>query len=120
MALFNDRNEKQNPGKISWSVPFPPELLARLRGYSAVSISRASEMYLDDVFEILKGSRGRTSPEVIEHLEKVLKKLEEDDQRLEREAAKISCMIKGFDVLEQKSIKNRLNRLPDSCNSIEE
>jgi len=70
-------------------------------------------MYLDDVFDILKGTRMRTSPEVVEMLENVLKKLEEDDRRLDREAAKIGYMIKGFEVLEQKKLKNQLNRLPD-------
>ena len=113
MGLFQSRVKKQEPCKISWSVPFPPDLLARLRDFSAVSISRESGMYLDDVFDILKGTRMRTSPEVVEMLENVLKKLEEDDRRLDREAAKIGYMIKGFEVLEQKKLKNQLNRLPD-------
>ena len=113
MGLFQSRDKKQEPCKISWSVPFPPDLLARLREFSAVSISRESGMYLDDVFDILKGTRMRTSPEVVEMLENVLKKLEEDDRRLDREAAKMSYMIKGFEVLEQRKLKNQLNRLPD-------
>mgnify|MGYP003746386249 CR=1 FL=1 len=113
MGLFKSPDEKQTCEKISWAVPFPPELLARLRGFSAVSISRASGMYLDDVFDILKGTRTRTSPEVIELLEKVLQKLEEDDQRLEKEAAKIKFMIQGFDALEKKSQKKQMNRLPE-------
>ncbi len=120
MGLFRSHDDKQNVEKISWSVPFPPDLLARLRGFSAVSISKASGMYLEDVFEILKGSRSRTSPEVIEMLENVLKKLEEDDQRLEKEAAKINFMIKGFDVLEQKKQKRQLNRLPETGYYLEE
>jgi hypothetical protein len=120
MVLFRNKDEKQNLSKISWSVPFPPDLLARLRGFSAVSIAKASGMYLDDVFDILKGTRMRTSPEVIELLQEVLKKLEEEDQRLEREAAKINFMIKGFDVLEQKNTKQRLNRLSDPYKTIEE
>ena len=120
MALFKIRDDKQNLNKISWSVPFPPDLLARLRGYSAVSIAKVSGMYLDDVFDIMKGSRLKTSPEVIELLEKTLKKLEDEDQRLEREAAKINFMIKGFDVLEQKKRKYQLNRLPDSDDYLEE
>jgi hypothetical protein len=53
-------------------------------------------------------------------LENVLKKLEEDDQRLEKEAAKINFMIKGFDVLEQKKQKRQLNRLPESRYYLEE
>jgi hypothetical protein len=114
MGLFRSSDEKQNLGKISWSVPFPPDLLARLRGFSAVSISKASGMYLEDVFEMLNGTHPRTSPEVIEMLENVLKKLEDDDLRLEKEAAKINFMIKGFDVLEQKKQKRQMNRLPDS------
>ncbi len=114
MGLFKSHKEDKSQGKISWSVPFPPDLLARLRGFSAVSISRASGMYLDDVFDILKGTRTKTSPEVIEMLEKVLKKLEEDDERLEREAAKINFMIRGFEVIEQKNQKKQMNRLSDS------
>lgn len=113
MNLFNSRDDKKPLGKISWSVPFPPNLLARLRGFSAVSIAKASGMYLDDVFDILKGTRQRTSPEVIELLENVLKKLEDEDQRIEREAAKINFMIKGFDIIEQKTQKKQLNRLPE-------
>lgn len=112
MFGFGKKTDNNQIKKISWSVPFPPELLARLRGFSAVSIARASGMYLDDVFDILKGSRERTSPEVVELLEKVLKQLEDDDERLEREAAKINFLIKGFDTLEQKNQKKRMNRLP--------
>lgn len=119
MGLFKSQEEDKCQGKISWSVPFPPDLLARLRGFSAVSISRASGMYLDDVFEILKGTRTKTSPEVIEMLEKVLKKLEEDDERLEREAAKINFMIRGFEVIEQKNQKKQMNRLSDSGKYLE-
>jgi len=106
------KTDNRQVNKISWSVPLPPELLARLRGFSAVSIARASGMYLDDVFDFLKGSRERTSPEVVELLQKVLKQLEDEDERLEREAAKIGFMIKGFNTLEQKNQKNRMNRLP--------
>ena len=119
MGLFKSHKEDKSQGKISWSVPFPPDLLARLRGFSAVSISRASGMYLDDVFDILKGTRTKTSPEVIEMLEKVLKKLEEDDERLEREAAKINFMIRGFEVIEQKNQKKQMNRLSDSGKYLE-
>lgn len=113
MDLFKSREEKKGLGKITWSVPFPPDLLARLRGFSPVSISKASGMYLDDVFDILKGTRQKTSPEVIELLENVLKKLEEEDLKLEREAVKINFLIKGFDVLEKKDQKKQLNRLPE-------
>lgn len=113
MGLFKSHDKQQDLCKISWSVPFPPDLLARLREFSAVSISRASGMYLEDVFDILKGTRTRTSPEVIEMLENVLKKLEDDDRRLEKEAAKIGYMIKGFEILEQKKLKEQLNRLAD-------
>ncbi|NLV25688.1 MAG: hypothetical protein GXY48_00735 [Methanomicrobiales archaeon] len=120
MDLFKNSDEKNTIGKIAWSVPFPPDLLARLRGFSAVSIAKASGMYLDDVFDILKGSRKKTSPEVIEMLENVLRKLEEEDQRLEHEAAKIKFMIQGFEALEQKDIKNRLNRLPEKSESSNE
>lgn len=112
MFGIGKKTDNKQIKKISWSVPLPPELLARLRGFSAVSIARASGMYLDDVFDILKGSRERTSPEVVELLEKVLKQLEDEDERLEREAAKINFMIKGFDALEQKNQKKRMNRLP--------
>lgn len=119
MSLFGNHQEKQKL-KISWAEPIPPELLARLRGFSAVSISRASGMYLDDVFDILKGSRQRTSPEVIELLENVLKKLEDDDQRLDCEAAKISFMIRGFEALEQKERKKTLNQLPSGKTISEE
>ena len=120
MVIFKLRYNNKNLGKISWSVPFPPDLLARLRGFSPVSISKASGMYLEDVFDILKGSRQKTSPEVIELLERVLKELEEEDLRLEREAAKINFMIKGFDVLEQKGRKKQLNRFPEDRELLEE
>ena len=105
---------KKEKYELSWSVPIPPELLARLRGFSPVLISKASGMYLEDVFEILKGTRMKTSPEVIELLYDVLKKLEENDLRLEREAAKMNFMIRGMDTLEQKKQKRELNRLPSS------
>ena len=118
MDIFRKRDGRKDLGKISWSVPFPPDLLARLRGFSPVLISKASGMYLEDVFDILKGSRQKTSPDVIELLEKVLKKLEDEDQRLEREAAKINFLMKGFDVLEQKQ-KRQLNRLPKSNDDLE-
>ena len=93
-------DEKKEP--FIWSVPIPPNLLARLRGFSPVAVSRATGMHLDDVFDILKGSKARTSPEVIELLQKAVKKLEDDDIRLEKEAAKISFMIRGLEAIEQK------------------
>jgi hypothetical protein len=100
--------------ELPWSVPIPPDLLARLRGFSPVLISKKSCMYLDDVFDILKGNRQKTSPEVIELLENVLKQLEADDERLEAEAMKMNFMIRGFERLEQKNKKRELNRLPTS------
>jgi len=105
---------KKDFTELSWSVPIPQELLARLRGYSPVLISKKSCMYLDDVFDILKGNRLKTSPEVIELLEKVLKQLEEDDKRLEAEATKMKFLIRGFETIEQKNRKRELNRLPSS------
>jgi hypothetical protein len=99
---------------LPWSVPIPPELLARLRGFSPVLISKKSGMYLDDVFDILRGSRMKTSPEMVELLEKVVLELEEDDKRLEAEAAKINFMLRGLNTLEKRDKKRELNRLPSS------
>ena len=94
---------------ISWSVPIPQDLLSQLREFSPVAISRTSGIYLDDVFDLLKGERSRTSPELIEKLTDTVSKLRKHDEELEREAAKMAYMIRGMDALEQRELKRRDN-----------
>ena len=105
--LFGGRDEDKKIKNISWSVPIPPELLSRLREFSPVAISKTSGIYLDDIFDIMKGNRTKTAPEVIEKLEDTLKKLRIKDAELEREAAKIGFMIKGLDAIEQRESMKR-------------
>jgi len=97
---LGEKEEKIKP--IAWSVPIPPNLLSRLRDFSPLSISRTSGIYLDDVFDILNGSKSRTAPEVIEKLQKTIQILQNRDRELDREAAKMAYVIKGFEALEQK------------------
>jgi len=94
---------------ISWSVPVPPDLLSQLREFSPVAISRMSGIYLDDVFDILRGERRRTAPELIEKLNNTLVKLRKHDEELEREAAKMAYMIRGMDMIELQEQKKREN-----------
>jgi len=102
LFLFGSRDKEKKIENIVWSVPIPPDLLSRLRDFSPVAISKTSGIYLDDVFDILKGTRGRTAPEVIEKLNKTIEILQKRDEELEREAAKIGFIIKGFDAIEQR------------------
>jgi hypothetical protein len=115
ILLFGLGKQNEKITKISWSAPIPPELLSQLREFSPVAISRTSGIYLDDVFDLLKGERERTSPEVIEKLHDTLTKLRKHDEELEREAAKMAYMIRGMDALEQREQKKRENEklLPD-------
>lgn len=105
--LFGIKKKEEKITSISWSVPVPPSLLAQLREFSPLTISRTSGMYLDDVFDLLKGERERTSPEVIEKLRDTLQKLRKHDEELEREAAKLAYMMRGLDAIEQREIKKR-------------
>jgi hypothetical protein len=100
--IFGNREREKKITSISWSVPVPQDLLSQLRQFSPVAISRVSGIYLDDVFDLMKGNRPRTAPEIIEKLEQTLKTLRERDAELEREAAKIGFMIKGLDALDQQ------------------
>ena len=97
---LGEKEEKIKP--IAWSVPIPANLISRLRDFSPLSISRTSGIYLDDVFDILNGSKSRTAPEVIEKLQDTIRILEKRDMELDREAAKMAYVIKGFEALEQK------------------
>lgn len=101
----NKKNEKIK--NISWSVPFPPDLLGRLREFSPLAISRTSGIYLDDVFDILRGDRERTTPELIEKLNETIKKLQKHDAELEQQAAKLAFMMKGLDAIEQQEQKKK-------------
>lgn len=105
--LFGGRDEDKKIKNIAWSVPIPPDLLSRLREFSPVAISKTSGIYLDDIFDIMKGNRTKTAPEVIEKLEDTLKKLRIKDAELEREAVKIGFMIKGLDAIEQRESMKR-------------
>ncbi len=102
LFLFGSRDREKKIENIVWSVPIPPDLLSRLRDFSPVAISKTSGIYLDDVFDILKGTRPRTAPEVIEKLNKTIEILQKRDEELEKEAARIGFMIKGFDAIEQR------------------
>jgi hypothetical protein len=102
LLLFGSRDTKRKIEHIVWSVPIPPDLLSRLREFSPVAISKISGIYLDDVFDILKGNKTRTAPEVIEKLNNTIEVLIKQDEELEREAAKIGFMIRGFDAIEQR------------------
>lgn len=102
LFLFGNKNTKGKIENITWSVPIPPDLLSRLREFSPVAISKTSGIYLDDVFDILKGSKTRTAPEVIEKLNNTIDILIKKDEELEREAAKIGFMIRGFNAIEQR------------------
>lgn len=102
--IFGNREREKKITSISWSVPVPQDLLSQLRQFSPVAISRVSGIYLDDVFDLMKGNRPRTAPEIIEKLEQTLKTLRERDAELEREAAKIGFMIKGLDALDQQDV----------------
>lgn len=114
--LFGNQEEKKKIKNIQWSVPVPVDLLSRLREFSPVAISKTSGIYLDDVFDIMKGNHTRTAPEVIAKLEDALKKLRIRDAELEVEAAKFGTMIKGFDAIEQRETKKReeQKKLPES------
>lgn len=105
--LFGNREKEKKIESIAWSVPIPPELLSRLREFSPVAISRTSGIYLDDIFDILKGSRARTAPEIIEKLNNTIKILQKRDEELEREAAKFAFMIRGLDAIEQGELSRR-------------
>lgn len=108
--FFNRTKNKQDKIKsISWSVPFPPDLLARLREFSPLAISRISGIYLDDVFDILRGERERTSPELIEKLSITVEKLKKHDEELEKQAVKLAFMIRGLDAIEQQELKKKVN-----------
>ena len=113
--LFKLTSREKKIEPISWSVPIPPDLLARLREFSPLSISRTSGMYLDDVFDILKGERPRTAPEVINKLEDTIKKLQKHDEELDKQAAKLAYMMRGLDVIEEKTQKkiSDLKSLPE-------
>jgi hypothetical protein len=87
---------------IAWSVPIPQDLLAGLRDFSPLSISRVSGIYLDDVFDILNGTKERTAPEIIDKLYDTLEKLQQRDMQLDKEAARMAYLIRGFEALEQK------------------
>lgn len=115
LLLFGSKNTKQKIENIVWSVPIPPDLLSRLREFSPVSISKTSGIYLDDIFDILKGSKKRTAPEVIEKLNNTIDILIKKDEELEREAIKIGFMIRGFDAIEQRGHEkhNQPKRLTD-------
>jgi hypothetical protein len=102
LLLFGSRDTKRKIENIAWSVPIPSDLLSRLREFSPVAISKTSGIFLDDVFDILKGNRTRTAPEVIEKLNNTIDILIKQDEELEREAAKIGFMIRGFDAIEQR------------------
>ncbi|WP_146201111.1 hypothetical protein [Methanospirillum lacunae] len=102
LYLFGSKDTKRKIEHIAWSVPIPPDLLSRLREFSPVSISKVSGIYLDDVFDILKGNKTKTAPEVIDKLNKTIEILIKQDEELEREAAKIGFMIRGFDAIEQR------------------
>ena len=102
ILFFGIRDKEEKIHSISWSVPVPPDLLSQLREFSPVAISRTSGIYLDDVFDFLKGERSRTSPEVIKKFEITLEKLRKHDEELEREAAKMAYMIRGLDAIEQR------------------
>ena len=104
LFLFGNRNTEKKIEPIVWSVPIPPTLLSRLREFSPVEISRTSGIYLDDVFDILKGTRQRTAPEVIDKLNETIKILKKHDEELDREAVKIGFIIRGLDVIEQREI----------------
>ena len=109
MLFFGIRNKDEKIKNISWSVPVPPDLLSQLREFSPVAISRMSGIYLDDVFDILRGERRRTAPELIEKLNNTLVKLRKHDEELEREAAKMAYMIRGMDMIELQEQKKREN-----------
>ncbi len=104
---LNDDHPREHE-KISWMVPIPTDLLQRLRGFSPVAVAKATGMNLDDVFDLLKGNKTRTAPEIVEILECALKKLEDDDERMEKEAAKICFMIRGLDSIEKKEKHKQL------------
>jgi len=110
---FGEKDEKIK--NISWSVPIPPDLLSRLRDFSPLSISRTSGIYLDDVFDILNGTKERTAPEVIEKLYNAMEKLQERDMQLDREAARMAYMIRGFEALEQKDLEKEKPALPEKA-----
>lgn len=102
VLLFGLGEKEDKIKNIPWSVPIPPDLLARLRDFSPLSISRTSGIYLDDVFDILNGTKERTAPEVIEKLIGTIEKLQNRDKQLDKEAAKMAYLIRGFEALEQK------------------
>ncbi len=102
LLIFGFGEKDERIKNISWSVPIPPDLLSRLRDFSPLSISRTSGIYLDDVFDILNGTKDRTAPEVIEKLYDTMEKLQERDMQLDKEAARMAYMIRGFEALEQK------------------
>jgi hypothetical protein len=107
LFLIKSRKDQNKIKNIAWSVPFPPDLLARLREFSPLSISRTSGIYLDEVFDILRGERDRTSPELIDKLNETIKKLQKHDAELEQQAAKLAFMIKGLDAIEQQEQKKK-------------
>lgn len=103
IALLFGRSENDcHIQNISWSVPFPPDLLARLREFSPLSISRTSGICLDDVFDILNGNKDRTAPEVIDKLTETVRTLKKRDEELDREAARMAYMLRGFEALENR------------------
>ncbi|HWQ66650.1 MAG TPA: hypothetical protein VN372_07250 [Methanospirillum sp.] len=110
------KEERKKIEKLEWSVPIPPDLLGQLREFSPLSISRTSGIYLDDVFDILKGNRSRSSPELVEKLQETVEKLLIAEEALNREAAKIGFMIKGFDMIDQiehKKIDEPKKQIPE-------
>lgn len=115
VLLFGSREKEKKIKNIVWSVPIPQDLLSRLREFSPVAISRTSGIYLDDVFDILKGSRSRTAPEIIDKLNDTIQKLQKRDEELEREAIKFGFMFKGFEAIERRELEkqNALKKLSD-------
>jgi len=115
LFIFGSREKERKIQNIVWSTPIPSDLLSRLREFSPAAISRTSGIYLDDVFDILRGTKVRTAPEVIEKLDNTIKILQKRDEELEREAVKIGFMIRGFDAIEQRELEkhDRTKRLSD-------
>jgi hypothetical protein len=107
LFIFGSRENRQKIQNIVWSTPIPSDLLSRLREFSPAAISKTSGIYLDDVFDILRGTKARTAPEVIEKLDNTIKILQKRDEELEREAVKIGYMIRGFDAIEQRELEKR-------------
>ncbi len=100
--------KEKEPETLSWMEPIPRDLIERLNKFPAMEISKETKMNLDDVFNLIGGKKKKTAPEIIEMLYDAVKRMEDHDKELDREAERLAFIIKGMDTIEDKKTKKLL------------